>query len=71
MALKNYKVKVNNYETVLQLSDKDAEARGLTEKDLFKPAKAPARSAAPAGGSAAEKAAAAPANKAAAAPADK
>ncbi|WNM65682.1 hypothetical protein SEA_VULPECULA_8 [Arthrobacter phage Vulpecula] len=71
MALSKYNVTVNNHKTVLQLSDKDAKARGLTEKDLFKPGKAPARASAPAGGSAAEKAAAAPANKAAAAPADK
>lgn len=61
MALKKYSVKVNDYTTVLQLSDEDAKKRGLSEKDIFKPGKAPA----------AGKAAAAPANKAAAAPADK
>ncbi|QOI67653.1 hypothetical protein SEA_ORCANUS_8 [Arthrobacter phage Orcanus] len=60
MALKKYSVKVNDYTTVLQLSDEDAKKRGLTEKDLFKPA-----------GKSGTKAAAAPANKAAAAPADK
>lgn len=34
MALKNYNVTINDLPTVLQLSDKDAKARGLTAKDL-------------------------------------
>ncbi|AYN56825.1 hypothetical protein PBI_ANDREW_8 [Arthrobacter phage Andrew] len=34
MALKKYNVTVNKYPTVLQLDDKGAKARGLTDKDL-------------------------------------
>lgn len=70
MALKKYSVKVNDYTTVLQLSDEDAKKRGLTEKDLYKPAKKAAAPAAPKE-PAAPKAGTAPANKAGAAPADK
>ena len=40
--LKKYTVEINGYETVLQLSDADAEARGLVSK---KPA--PVKKAAP------------------------
>ncbi|QGZ16900.1 hypothetical protein SEA_LITTLETOKYO_8 [Arthrobacter phage LittleTokyo] len=36
--LKKYNVKVNGFETVLQLDERGAKARGLTEKDLYKPA---------------------------------
>ncbi|UVK62547.1 hypothetical protein SEA_TAYLORSIPHT_8 [Arthrobacter phage TaylorSipht] len=81
MALNKYSVKVNDYETVLQLSDKDAKARGLTEKNLYKPAKNRAADKAAADKAAADKAAAdkaaaeksgsAPANKARTAAADK
>ncbi|ASR83178.1 hypothetical protein FDI29_gp08 [Arthrobacter phage Abidatro] len=61
MALTKYNATVNGHKTVLQLNEKDARARGLGEKDIFKPGKAPA----------AGKAAAAPANKAAAPAGDK
>ena len=69
--LKKYRVRVNNYETVLQLDERGAKARGLGDKDLFKPAASK-----PAGGSKqaakpAEKQAAAPENKQAAPAADK
>lgn len=60
MALKKYNVTVNKYPTVLQLDDKAAKARGLTEKDLYKPEAKPAA-----------KAAAKPANKSATPDADK
>ena len=47
--LKEYPVKVNGYETVLQLTEKDAKARGLTESAPAAPetkaAKAPANKA--------------------------
>lgn len=61
MALKKYNVTVNKYPTVLQLDDKSAKARGLTDKDLVqvKPAKPAAKEAA------------APANKSAAPAANK
>lgn len=58
--LKKYNVRVNGFDTVLQLDDRAAKARGLGEKDLFKPAaKRPAAGRKPAG----EKQGDAPANK--------
>ncbi|QRI45416.1 hypothetical protein SEA_LEONA_7 [Arthrobacter phage Leona] len=62
VALKKYNVTVNKYPTVLQLDDKAAKARGLTDKDLVQ-VKPAAKSAA--------KEAAAPANKSAAPAANK
>lgn len=60
--LKRYKVKVGKYDTVLQLSAEDADAQGLSDKDLVDaPKKAPAKKTA-AGPVGAKKAA--PANKA-------
>ena len=35
--LKQYLVKINDNETVLQLSAADAKKRGIGEKDLYKP----------------------------------
>lgn len=66
MALKLYNVRVNNLATVLQLNEADAKARGLADKDLYKPGKSPAAAAAEK--AAAEKAAA---DKAAAEAAEK
>ena len=64
MALKKYNVTVNGFETVLQLDERGAKARGLTDRDLFKPASKQADKTA-------DKPAAAPAGKQAAAPANK
>lgn len=75
MALKNYNVVVNGTETILQLDDRDAKARGLTDKDLVgAESSAPdpdAEAAAAAEREAAEAAAKAEADKKAAAPANK
>lgn len=80
MALKKYNVTVNNMATVLQLDERGAKARGLTDKDLVSyaesaeaAAKAEAMEAKQAeiAAKAAEKAAAEADAKAAAAPANK
>ncbi|UXE05359.1 hypothetical protein SEA_RENNA12_8 [Arthrobacter phage Renna12] len=63
MALKKYNVTVNKYPTVLQLDDKTAKARGLTDKDLVQ-AKPAAKTAAKEAEKPANKSAAPAANKA-------
>ena len=66
-ALKRYNVKAGRYDTVLQLSDEDAKAQGLTDADLADaPKKAPAKkvAAGPAGPKKAATKKATPANKA-------
>lgn len=60
---KRYNVEINGMQTVLKLSADSAKKRGLTDKDLVKPAAK--------GRSAANKAAPTPANKDAASGADK